>query len=75
MPLSLTLEELYSGCTKRRKVTRNIVDAARCASLAAAAPPLLPLPPMLQVLLLMMLPPLLQVLLLLMMPPALPPSV
>lgn len=28
MPLSLTLEELYNGCVKRRKVTRNIVDAA-----------------------------------------------
>ncbi|EFN59562.1 hypothetical protein CHLNCDRAFT_18104 [Chlorella variabilis] len=28
VPLALTLEELYSGCTKRRKVTRNIVDGA-----------------------------------------------
>lgn len=28
VPLNLTLEELYTGCTKRRKVTRNIVDAA-----------------------------------------------
>ncbi|PRW61391.1 dnaJ-like protein subfamily B member 4-like isoform B [Chlorella sorokiniana] len=28
VPLNLTLEELYSGCTKRRKVTRSIVDGA-----------------------------------------------
>lgn len=28
VPLNLTLEELYSGCTKKRKVTRKIVDAA-----------------------------------------------
>lgn len=28
MPLNLTLEELYTGCTKRRKVTRTIVDGA-----------------------------------------------
>lgn len=28
MPLALTLEELYTGCTKRRKVTRTIVDGA-----------------------------------------------
>lgn len=34
VPLSLTLEELYSGCTKRRKVTRNIVDGASGKTLA-----------------------------------------
>lgn len=28
VPLSLTLEELYTGITKKRKVTRKIVDAA-----------------------------------------------
>lgn len=28
IPLNLTLEELYQGCTKRRKVTKRIVDAA-----------------------------------------------
>lgn len=28
VPLNLTLEELYTGCTKRRKVTRTIVDGA-----------------------------------------------
>lgn len=28
IPLNLTLEELYTGTTKRRKVTRRIVDAA-----------------------------------------------
>lgn len=28
VPLKLTLEELASGCTKKRKVTRRIVDAA-----------------------------------------------
>jgi hypothetical protein len=28
VPLDLTLEELYSGCTKRRRVTRSIVDGA-----------------------------------------------
>ncbi|KAL4424051.1 hypothetical protein ABPG75_001352 [Micractinium tetrahymenae] len=27
VPLNLSLEELYNGCVKRRKVTRNIVDA------------------------------------------------
>jgi hypothetical protein len=28
VPLTLTLEELYTGCTKKRKVTRHIVDGA-----------------------------------------------
>ena len=28
IPLNLTLEELYTGCTKKRKVTRKIVDGA-----------------------------------------------
>lgn len=28
VPLNLTLEELFTGTTKKRKVTRNIVDAA-----------------------------------------------
>ena len=28
VPLNLTLEEIYTGCTKKRKVTRKIVDAA-----------------------------------------------
>ena len=28
VPLVLTLEELYTGTTKRRRVTRNILDAA-----------------------------------------------
>lgn len=33
VPLALTLEELFSGCTKKRKVTRHIVDAASGNSL------------------------------------------
>ena len=34
VPLVLTLEEVYNGATKRRKVTRQIVDAASGKAMA-----------------------------------------
>ena len=45
VPLNCTLEELYSGTTKKRKVTRRIVDAASNKSMSVEETLVLPIKP------------------------------